>query len=313
MLPSEIASIRLFAAVVLSVYSAAAGMAVFRLVQRFKRISPSLNQRLFARFVFGAAALGILCFAYGYFIEPYWVDVTHVRLASAKFRPGTGSVRVVHISDLHCDPAPRLEERLPGVIAAQKPDLIVFTGDCVNSPMGVRVFKRCLTRLAEIAPTYVVKGNWDAWYWSNLDLFGSTGAKELVAEAASLRIRGLELCLVGVPVGEEEKTDRVLESVSPTAFVIFLYHYPDMIMEVARHNVDLYCAGHTHGGQVALPFYGALVTFSRFGKRFEAGLYRVGKTWLYVNRGIGVEGGIVPRVRFCARPEITVIDLIPVQ
>ena len=54
--------------------------------------------------------------------------------------------------------------------------------------------------------------------------------------------------------------------------------------------MDLYCAGHIHGGQIALPFYGALVTLSKYGKRFEAGLYRVGETWLYVNRGIGMEG-----------------------
>lgn len=69
--------------------------------------------------------------------------------------------------------------------------------------------------------------------------------------------------------------------------------------------------GTPTGGQVALPFYGALVTLSRFGKRYEAGLYRVHDTWLYVNRGLGMEGGWAPRVRFCARPEITVIELAP--
>jgi predicted MPP superfamily phosphohydrolase len=62
---------------------------------------------------------------------------------------------------------------------------------------------------------------------------------------------------------------------------------------------------------VALPLYGALITFSRFGKRFESGLYRVGGTALYVNRGIGMEGGGAPRVRFWARPEITLIELVP--
>jgi len=60
-----------------------------------------------------------------------------------------------------------------------------------------------------------------------------------------------------------------------------------------------------------MPLYGALVTFSRFGKRFEAGLYREKDTMLYVNRGIGMEGG-VPRVRFWSRPELTVIELVPV-
>jgi predicted MPP superfamily phosphohydrolase len=62
---------------------------------------------------------------------------------------------------------------------------------------------------------------------------------------------------------------------------------------------------------VALPFYGALVTFSVLGKKYESGLFREGATWMYVNRGIGMEGGFVPRVRFGARPEITVYEIAP--
>ena len=60
-----------------------------------------------------------------------------------------------------------------------------------------------------------------------------------------------------------------------------------------------------------MPFYGALVTLTTTGKQFEAGLYHVGQTTAYVNRGIGTEGGFVPRVRFCARPEVAVIELVP--
>jgi uncharacterized protein len=100
--------------------------------------------------------------------------------------------------------------------------------------------------------------------------------------------------------------------VPPGAFTILLYHTPDEILDVAAtHRVDLYCAGHTHGGQVALPFYGALVTLSKFYKKYERGLHREGSTWLYVTRGIGMEGGPAPRVRFLARPEVTVIELAP--
>ena len=102
----------------------------------------------------------------------------------------------------------------------------------------------------------------------------------------------------------------VLATVPADMPTLLLYHFPDAAHLAAKHGIDLYCCGHTHGGQVALPFYGALVTLSRFGKRYEAGLYRVQDTWLYVNRGIGTEGS-TPRVRFCARPEVTVIDLVP--
>jgi predicted MPP superfamily phosphohydrolase len=103
-----------------------------------------------------------------------------------------------------------------------------------------------------------------------------------------------------------------LGGVPPEAFTLFLYHTPDLILEAAgTGRVDLYCAGHTHGGQVALPVYGALVTLSKFGKKYESGLHREGQTSLYVTRGVGMEGGSAPRVRFFARPEITVIELAP--
>ena len=91
---------------------------------------------------------------------------------------------------------------------------------------------------------------------------------------------------------------------------MFLYHYPDEIDAVLTHGIDFYCAGHTHGGQVSLPWYGALITLSRFDKQYESGRYRKGDTTLYVNRGIGMEGGDAPRVRFCARPEVTVLEVI---
>ncbi|HLE83608.1 MAG TPA: metallophosphoesterase [Thermoanaerobaculia bacterium] len=91
---------------------------------------------------------------------------------------------------------------------------------------------------------------------------------------------------------------------------IVLTHSPDAVEEAARRGIALVLAGHTHGGQVALPFYGAIITLSRLGKQLEYGLYRVDKTSLYVTRGVGMEGGLAPRVRFWAWPEIAVIDVM---
>jgi len=100
-----------------------------------------------------------------------------------------------------------------------------------------------------------------------------------------------------------------LQKIPKSEFSVVLYHSPDLMPEVVAQGVDLFCAGHTHGGQVALPLYGAMITFSKFGKQYEAGLYHERDTWLYVNRGIGMEGGPAPRVRFWSRPEMTVIDI----
>ncbi|MCZ6514330.1 MAG: metallophosphoesterase [Acidobacteria bacterium] len=309
----ELMGVLLFVGTVGAVYAVAGLLLCEAALQRVRGRVRILRPGLlwFRRIVFGLALAGVFCIAYGRLIEPFWLEVTRVRLESPKLEGATRPIRIVHFSDLHSDPHPRLEERLPDVVAAEKPDLIVFTGDAINSRRGLPVARRCFTRLAAVAPTFVVKGNWDAVNWRGMDIFKGTGVRELNSEAVKLTVAGVDLWVAGIPYGGAAKIPQILEAIPPQDFTVFLSHVPGEIYQVARHQADLYCAGHTHGGQVALPFYGALITLSRFGKRFEAGLYRVEETRLYVNRGVGMEGGCAPRVRFFARPELTVIDLVP--
>lgn len=313
MTPTERYSLIVVFSAIVIVYVFAFGGLVRLFLEKFNFIKtkPSAVQIWFRRIVFILAVIGFGCFAYAYFVEPYWLSVRSIEIKTAKLPKGTKTIRVVHISDLHSDGVTRLEEKLPPAIAEQKPDLIVFSGDSLNSPEGLPIFRKCLTEIAKIAPTYVVRGNWDVWYWNKLDLFGETGAKSLDSQAERMEINGAPIWLSGVFVGDEGKIVETLAPIPKNEFSIFLFHYPDLIEEASRAEIDLYCAGHTHGGQVAMPIYGALVTFSKFGKKYEGGSYQVGKTLLNVNRGIGMEGGNTPRVRFWARPEITVIDIIP--
>lgn len=273
----------------------------------------------FDRVVLGLAALGLACLGYARFVEPAWPEVSRVQIETAKLPPGAKPIRIVQISDLHCEPSAGLEETLPGLIAAQAPDVIVFTGDAMNEPQSQAVFHRCMAALAQIAPTFAVRGNWDSLGWAPDALDAqyaatgpcATGVRELRSQAVMLDVRGQKVCLAGMGVDQPKLFAEMLKDVPADAPVIFLYHYPDEIEAIAALNkIDLYLAGHTHGGQVALPFYGAIVTFSRFGKKYEAGHYLVNQTHLYVNRGIGLEGHKAPRLRFCSRPEVTVIDLV---
>ena len=82
-----------------------------------------------------------------------------------------------------------------------------------------------------------------------------------------------------------------------------------MLVDLSKKNVDIIMCGHTHGGQIRLPLWGAIVTLSTYNKRYEAGLYQLNPTALYVSRGIGLEGLGLPRARFLCPPEIVVIDL----
>ena len=302
----------IFLGAVASILAAGAVIVAFDLIRLFTgRRGPRRRVWVWARrIVLPLAGLTVACMAYGYFVEPYWLEATEVHIASGKLAAAARPIRVVHLSDLHCDAKVRLEEKIPPIVAGLSPDLIVFTGDAVNSMEGVGNFRLCMTRLARLAPCYAVLGNWDLWYYSAAKLFSGTGVRLLEAEGVKLELAGTELWLAGAPVDQGGGIDRSLADAPAGAFTILLYHYPDEIYHAAERKVDLYLAGHTHGGQVALPLYGALVTLSRYGKQFERGLYRIGPTHLYVNRGIGMEGG-VPRVRFCARPEVTLIELSP--
>ncbi len=308
---TELARILAFCCSVLSVYVVAGLMALRYARFRFLRKGPQPSRRWMWTFraFLALAAAGLACTAYARFVEPYWLQVTRVSLESPKLPKGCRPIRIVHLSDLHSDPTPRLEERLPEVVAAEKPDLIVFTGDAVNSADGLPVARKCLGRLAAIAPTFAVRGNWE-WLVA-ADACEGLPIRQLNGEAVKVTVGSAEVWVAGVAVGNENRAAQALRAVPEGAFVLFLYHAPDMIYELAERGVDLFCCGHTHGGQVALPFYGAMVTLSGTGKRFEAGLHRVKDTWLYTSRGIGMEGGPVPRVRFCSRPEVAVIEISP--
>ncbi|MBI3099269.1 MAG: hypothetical protein HYY93_13665 [Planctomycetes bacterium] len=121
---------------------------------------------------------------------------------------------------------------------------------------------------------------------------------------------GAKCRLVGAPFTGDGSLIHAISEARPTDFTIALTHAPHAIEDVDPARCDLFLCGHTHGGQIRLPLYGALITLSRHGKKYEAGRYEVGPMTVYVTRGIGCEGGAAPRVRFLCRPEITVIEIV---
>ncbi len=225
------------------------------------------------RDVLSLAGGGVACIAWGAFFEPYRLEVTRTRIVSPKLNGAKRPVRIVHISDLHCDPKVRNELKLPGVIARLSPDLIVYTGDSINSPGGLNNFQRCLTQIAETAPTFVSRGNWDT-YFGPIDYFGDTGAIELNGANQPLDIAGTRVWVAGagvldphMPEPATEILDRALAGIPEEDFKIFLYHYPDLIYSLADRKVDLHCAGHTHGGDGGPPFHGAVLSVGQGGGR----------------------------------------------
>ncbi len=255
-------------------------------------------------FVIALAVIGVGC-AIDAVREPYKPEVTRVEVRLAKMSPGA-RVRIVQISDVHSGERARLEERLPDIIAAEHPDVIAFTGDAVNGPQGIPVFRKLMTRLTAIAPVYAIRGNWDVDP-RHRGVFDATGVRVLEGNAVMLEIRGQRLAFIGDRYhgAVANRKMKALSDLDPDTPSIVLVHSPDLIDEAPTAGLVL--AGHTHGGQIRMPLYGALITLSRYGKKYEAGLYKVNDTWMYVSRGIGME--LNAPVRFLCRPEVVVIDI----
>ncbi len=257
------------------------------------------------------AAVALACLAYARFVEPWRLEQTHVRVATPKLPVGAGPVRIVHLSDLHCDAKQRLEGRLPEVVRDLRPDAIVFTGDAVNSPGGVTVFRRLMRQLAPIAPTFAVEGNWESRDHCPPGLYEGTGVRLLKGEAFPLAAPDRRVWIAGGAAGTWPRVAAALAATPAEAVRVVLYHYPDAAYDAAGAGADVLLAGHSHGGQIAFPLIGPPITLSRYGQRFARGLKRVGGTWVYVSRGIGMEGGGTPRMRFFSRPEVALIEIAP--
>ncbi|MGD8626030.1 MAG: metallophosphoesterase [Anaerolineae bacterium] len=257
--------------------------------------------------------------AYAFGVEPLWVETSHLTLTSMALDPAAPPVRVVHLTDLHIERSSYREAAIVRRVNELRPDLIVLTGDYLNvstlfDPTAVADLRRLVGQLEAPYGIYAVRGSVESRPERMAHLWEGTGVVWLEQEALTMEVRGQPLTLVGVACSHNHDRDvaRLSEALAGTpddTARLLLYHSPDLVYEAAEAGIDFYLAGHTHGGQLCLPFYGPLVTFSRYGRQYAAGRFEVEGTTLYVSRGLGFEGGGAPRARFLARPEIVVVDL----
>jgi predicted MPP superfamily phosphohydrolase len=257
--------------------------------------------------------------------EPFRLDVTRIEIESPRLA-GRPPIRMLHLSDLHVERITARERRLLDLVEKMHPDLIVFTGDLLNlsyqqDPRAQSDCREILSRLRAPLGVYAISGSpsVDVPHIVSKVLEG-LDIHHLDNRVEPLRLSPEDepvLALVGVTCTNNAARDgQTLEHVMTsvpnnpaTPFTLLLYHSPDLMPEAVRAGVDLFLAGHTHGGQIRLPFIGALVTSSKYWKRYEMGLYIEGNTRLYVSRGIGMEGLGAPRARFLCPPEIELFEL----
>jgi predicted MPP superfamily phosphohydrolase len=252
----------------------------------------------------------------GLYIEPFDIHTTKLQLSGPSKASGE-ALRILHLTDLHIERITRREQDLIQQVKALQPDLILLTGDYTNvdyldDTHTLRDTRMVLGQLSAPYGVYAVIGSVDGQHETD-GLFDGLPITVLEDQIQKLQIGQQEIDLVGVSnfgtTRDGQTLSALMQRVPKEAYSILLYHTPDLIEVADRLEVDLYLAGHTHGGQVRLPLWGAIITMSAFGKQYESGLYQLNPTTLYVSRGIGLEGLGMPRARFLCPPEIVVIDL----
>ena len=257
-----------------------------------------------------AAILALLSVAgYAFLIEPQWLEVTHYRIASRKIsRP----VRIVVIADLQTDHIGPYERAVLLCALKEKPDLLLFAGDYVQSH-GNRYKPLCrelndlLREMDFAAPlgAFAVQGNIDPSIWRKI--FEGT---EVTAVSVSRSFDLGQLRLTCLSLHDSYGTSPVATESADNRFHVILGHVPNFAL--GNDGADLLIAGHTHGGQIQMPWIGPIIVNCQVPRRWSCGLSDLpGGGRLMVSRGIGMERGLAPRLRFLCRPELVVIDLAP--
>lgn len=269
-------------------------------------------------FALALQILGTLVAWYALWIEPHRIGITRETLRSTKLGPAA-PIRVMHLGDLHVERITDRERRLVDLVAAERPDLIVCSGDLLNYSYAADrgAWEACrwvFERLSAPLGTFVVSGSFPADRDESVaTIVAGTPARWLRDERVTIEHRGQSFDLIGLHCTHRPFLERPrLEAILPASrerFTLLLYHTPDLAPDAAELGIDWMLSGHTHGGQVRLPWFGAIVTSSLYGKAFEMGRYALGGMTLYVTRGIGLEGSAAPRVRFLCPPEVIVWEL----
>lgn len=265
----------------------------------------------------GIGAGGLLGYGYTFHIEPEWLSLERLHVPITGLPSTFDHFRLICLSDFHLEPYTQLDfiERVVERANQLEPDLVCLLGDYVfERAESIDALAPVLQGLKAKLGVYAILGNHDLWTDAEIVRSGleRQGIPVLSNQHVTLREGGEEIVLAGLDDAWSGEPDlqAALAGEPQDATVILMLHEPDFADEMAQAaRIALQLSGHSHGGQVRLPFYGApfLPTFAH---KYDQGIYRVGAMWLYVTRGIGVIG---PPGRFNCRPEITEITLVPAE
>ncbi len=251
------------------------------------------------------------------------VGVTHYAIGSNRIPAAFDNYKIAVISDFHNADFGKENIDIIEKVKKQKPDIIVITGDLVDSSNpDIDIAVNLVKQLLEIAPCYYVTGNHEAHLYLKYDILEE---KLLEEGVIILRDEVIELTrdneiiqLVGLDdpdfsnsasYSSEIILGNKLKKMDLSAdYTILLSHRPEAFEAYVSNNIDLVLSGHTHGGQFRIPFIGGVIAPDQgFFPKYDSGKFTKDYTTMIISRGIG--NSIIP-IRFNNRPEIVIVELV---
>ena len=251
------------------------------------------------------------------------LEVNEYEIVSDRIPQGFDGFRIVQVSDLHNAEFGEGNSKLLELLSQTEPDIIVLTGDLIDSRnTDIEIALAFAREALKIAPVYYISGNHEARVseYEGLKMgLAEAGVivlenqkVEITREGDSITLMGIddpsfqESYLFGDAEGVAKQTIETLQRESD-GYTILLSHRPELFELYVETGMDLVFSGHAHGGQFRLPFIGGLVAPNQgFFPKYDAGLFSEENTTMIVSRGVG--NSIVP-LRFNNRPEIIVVML----
>jgi predicted MPP superfamily phosphohydrolase len=264
---------------------------------------------------FVTLVLGVACALYARFVHPFGPRVNHVMIQLPRAHKELDGLTMAFVTDTHIGPHFTVDDLEPtiDILRRVKPDIIFFGGDYISeSPRFLDYAQEPLTTMAATARigAWGVLGNHDL---SNvrervMGMLAPTGIRILTNEAVEVTTEQGAFWLVGIDdvlLGRPD-LEQAFSNVPADALRIALWHEGDDAAEVEPYEPLLLLSGHSHGGQVRLPFLGALAA-PKMGQRYTSGRYEIGSMTLFVSNGIGMYR---PPVRFNCPPEVVIFRLV---
>lgn len=267
----------------------------------------------------------LMCGVLFLYYQNNFIEVTNINLELDRLPQGFDGLKIVQISDLHSKMFGENQYKLVSKIKKAKPEIILITGDIVDSKNYRELPGLMLIdELIGIAPIYYVTGNHEFWSgkFSSLEKkLQERGVRILRSTKDTFERNGSKFEIMGVddPAARNshqysddggilsDELQNALKGTEQEDFKLLLSHRPELVSIYAKHNIDIIFAGHAHGGQIRLPGVGGLIAPDQgLFPKYTSGKYNEGKSVMIVSRGLG--NSIIPQ-RLFNRPEIVVVKL----